>query len=97
MTHQVEQQLALSIMDYVSPQGAWTGSIKISVLNRTDVANLQMAYDIWKDAGIYPPDFPSQVSRFETVLDKSENRTLSARVEVTNGEGVDVEVVEQLA
>lgn len=97
LRQQAKKQLDLFPMDYVSPEGAWTGAMKIRVLNRTDVVNLQNAYETWKDAGLYPADFPLHLSRLQAQLEANRDRRLSARVHIPESEAVQIQVVDQLA
>lgn len=97
LQEQIQRQLDLFPMDYASPKSAWTGSMRIRVLNRSDVANLQMAYDTWKDLDLYPEDLPSHLSRLDALLSANEGCRLSARADVPGGEGVVIDTMDQTA
>lgn len=83
LQQQVKGQLDLFPMDYVSPEPAWTGAMRIRVLNQTDVVYLQNAYETWKDAGLYPADLSLHLSRLKVQLEANRDRIQGVGLKAT--------------
>ena len=61
----------LFLMDYGHPEASWTGRIKIKIPNESDIMRAIYAYDLWGEAGGYPPSFKEKlIAMAESAIEK---------------------------
>ena len=75
------------IMDYGHPEADFAGEIVVSPLNRDALQRAVEAYDLYKDAWSYPPDYLENIQRAQNILEQLRPIKLSVKVE-HNGEGI---------
>jgi len=80
----------LFLMDYVDPGIAWTGVLEVHVLNRSDIANVLLAYDTYRVTGVYPADLPEKLTELDAALADHEAGELTVDVKMRGGEGAKV-------
>ena len=87
----------LFLMDYGHPEASWTGRIKIKIPNESDIMRAIYAYDLWGEAGGYPPSFKEKLIAMAEVLKQHSHDRLSIEVVVIPEGAATVEVLEQMA
>jgi hypothetical protein len=80
----------LFLMDYSDPASGWTGELMVHPLNRSDIANVLLAYDAFGSTGFYPVGLPGMLTELDDLLSADEGERLDVEVTYTGGEGVRV-------
>lgn len=94
---EVKKVRDLFLMDYDDPSIGWTGRMEVRALNRSDIANVLLAYDTYASVGVYPRDLVPQLTELDTALDGHEGDDIAVQVTIEGGEGVRVSAVSQRA
>jgi hypothetical protein len=80
----------LFLMDYSDPAIGWTGELTVHPLNRSDIANVLLAYDAFGATGFYPVGLPVMLTELDDLLSAHEGESLDVDVTYTGGEGARV-------
>ena len=59
-------------------------------MNRSDIANVLLAYDAFGATGFYPVGLPAMLTKLDELLSAHEGESLDVEVTHTGGEGVRV-------
>ena len=92
---EVKKVRDLFLMDYEDPALGWTGVIEVRVMNRSDIANVLLAYNTYRAADVYPSDMPTSLTQFEATLTEHDDEELTAEVQMQGGEDTRIRVLPQ--
>jgi hypothetical protein len=87
---QVTKVRDLFLMDYVDPDIGWTGVLEVAALNRSAIANVLLAHDTYRAAGVYPNDISETLTELEVVLSNLETKKLTVTATLRGGAAVKV-------
>lgn len=77
LLHEIKKIQNLFVMDYADPTVAWTGAVEVRPVNRSDIANVLIAFDIYQDSDVYPRDLSTQLTELDVRLGDFEGGRLT--------------------